>query len=97
MNLRIEKIKDNPVNSLRRAGYIFQRKEGEEMIFIRPFSASGFPRFHIYAKIENFQLMLNIHLDVKKETYSKETRHHGEYKNEGILAEEVERIKKFLE
>lgn len=96
MIFKIENIKDNPVSLLRRAGYIFQRREREEMSFIRPFSTSGFPRFHIYVKIENFQMTINIHLDVKKETYGQETRHHGEYKNEGILAEEVERIKNIL-
>jgi len=96
MQIRKEKIKENPLTILRRTGYIFQRNEGKEMSFIRPLARSGFPRFHIYAKIENGDLLLNIHLDQKKETYGQMTRHHGEYENEGALKEEVERIKLIL-
>jgi len=96
MQLKIENLSTNPMNAMRRAGYIFQRQEGDEMSFVRPFSRSGFPRFHAYAKIENGGLAISIHYDAKKETYGEGTRHHGEYENEGMLKEEVERIKKAL-
>ena len=39
---------------------------------------------------------INIHLDMKKETYGNDTRHHGEYENSGALAEEVRRLKAIL-
>ena len=97
MKIEIKNISTSPTNALRRAGYVFQRNEGEEMSFIRPFSASGYPRFHIYAKLTNATMTINIHLDAKKETYGNDTRHHGEYENEGILAEEVKRLKIILE
>jgi len=93
MQIKIENIKENPVNLLRRAGYSFQRHAGNEMSFIRPLAQAGYPRFHMYAHVKEFSLLINIHLDQKKETYGKDTRHHGEYENEGPLKEEVERIK----
>lgn len=93
MQIKIEKIQENPLNLLRRAGYSFQKNIGEEMSFIRPLALGGYPRFHMYAKVEdNFNLIINIHLDQKKETYGDNTRHHGEYGNEGPLKTEVERI-----
>ena len=97
MQLKIEKIKENPVSLLRRAGYIFQRNENDEMSFIRPLASAGYPRFHMYAKVENFDLFINIHLDQKKETYGQATRHHGEYEDDGALKVEVERIKSILQ
>jgi len=41
-------------------------------------------------------LIINIHLDQKKETYGDSTRHHGEYENEGPLKIEVGRIMKII-
>jgi hypothetical protein len=97
MKLTVEKIRENPVSLLRRAGYTFQRNEGNEMSFVRPLARAGYPRFHMYAKVENFDLLINIHLDQKKETYGQATRHHGEYGNEGALKVEAERIKSILQ
>ncbi|KKP80163.1 MAG: hypothetical protein A2271_03690 [Candidatus Moranbacteria bacterium RIFOXYA12_FULL_35_19] len=97
MILEIKNISSSPANLLRRAGYIFQRQAGEEMSFVRPFSASGYPRFHMYVKVNGANMTISIHLDAKKETYGDDTRHHGEYENEGVLAEEVKRLKVILE
>lgn len=96
MKIIINNIKENPVNLFRRAGYVFQRQPGPELSFIRPFSRAGYPRFHIYAGIEGTDLVINIHLDQKKETYGDTTRHHGEYENDGVLKEEIERIRSIL-
>ncbi|PIP27850.1 MAG: hypothetical protein COX29_04135 [Candidatus Moranbacteria bacterium CG23_combo_of_CG06-09_8_20_14_all_35_22] len=111
MQLEIKNISSSPANLLRRAGYLFQRQEsdpastrgddrsstrGGEMSFVRPFSASGYPRFHMYVKVNGANMTINIHLDAKKETYGEGTRHHGEYENEGVLAEEVRRLKAIL-
>jgi hypothetical protein len=97
MKIVIEKIQGNPVNTLRRAGYSFQRQEGSEMSFIRPLARAGYPRFHMYASVKDLDLIINIHLDQKKETYGNSTRHHGEYEDEGALKTEVERIKSILQ
>ena len=96
MRLEIKDIKENPVNVLRRLEYSFQRKEGEEMSFVRSLGSSGYPRFHMYVKMNGTDMTINIHLDAKKETYGEETRHHGEYENEGALAQEVRRLKNIL-
>ncbi|NTU66310.1 MAG: hypothetical protein HGB08_00075 [Candidatus Moranbacteria bacterium] len=92
MQIKIDNFLGNPVNAFRRAGYSFQRQAGDEMSFARPLAAQGYPRFHIYSKIENGSLIANIHLDMKKETYGDNTRHHGEYGDEGALKDEVRRL-----
>lgn len=96
MRIEIKNLSTNPTNAMRRAGYIFQRQEGDEMSFVRPFSQSGFPRFHAYTRYENGSLMINFHYDAKKETYGEGTRHHGEYEGEQFLIDEAERLKKAL-
>lgn len=96
MRLKIENFKENPVNLLRRAGYAFQRHEGDEMSFIRPMARSGYPRFHMYAHVEGLALVINFHLDQKRETYGQGTRHHGEYEDEGALQNEAKRIQTVL-
>jgi hypothetical protein len=92
MKLLIENLSADPVTVLRRLGYTFQRKEGSEMSFVRPLAQSGYPRFHCYAKLEGVALLINFHLDQKKETYGESTRHHGEYEAEGPLKEEADRM-----
>ena len=47
MKLSIKNITSNPVVILRRAGYAFQRNEGQEMSFVRPLARAGYPRFHM--------------------------------------------------
>lgn len=96
MRLKVENIKENPVSLLRRAGYTFQRKDGNEMSFIRPLARSGYPRFHMYAHLEGLSLLINFHLDQKRETYGESTRHHGEYEESGPLKVEAERIVKTI-
>lgn len=96
MKIKIENVKDNPANLMRRAGYAFQRHEGGEMSFIRPLARAGFPRFHAFIKLENTDLLISIHLDQKRETYGNASRHHGEYEDEGALQEEVDRIKSVI-
>lgn len=97
MKIIIEKIKENPTSLLRRAGYIFQRNDGSEMSLVRPLARAGFPRFHMYAALRDLDLEVSIHLDQKKETYGNNTRHHGEYEEDGALKIEVERIKNILQ
>lgn len=96
MKLKIEKISENPLTLLRRVGYTFQRKDGQEMSFIRPLARASYPRFHMYVHLEGISLIINFHLDQKRETYGEGTRHHGEYEDEGPLKIEAERIMKLL-
>lgn len=96
MQLKFENIKENAATLLRRAGYIFQRKEGGKMSFIKPLARSGYPRFHIYTETKDNLLVLNLHLDQKKETYGMATRHHGEYEDSDTVKTEAERIQQVL-
>ena len=75
-------------------GYFFQRREEQEMSFVRPLARAGYPRFHMYVTQKDAELIINIHFDQKKETYGKSKRHHGEYENAGALKTEVIRLKK---
>lgn len=80
---------ENAVSLLRRAGYVFQHTQGLEQSFVRKLGQSGYPRFHAYVKTEHGDILINFHLDQKRETYGDETRHHGEYENEGPLQTEA--------
>jgi hypothetical protein len=96
MKISIPHPSENSVSLMRRAGYIFQRAENGEQSFIRPLARSGYPRFHAYVKTENGSFLINFHLDQKRETYGEDTRHHGEYENEGALHEESSHLLRFF-
>jgi hypothetical protein len=87
-------LKNNIYNLMRDAGYHFQREENiaskTEYSFTRP--RNGFPRFHIYAKIANKDMLINLHLDQKKPIYEGTTAHSGDY-DEPVVMQEMERIK----
>ncbi len=97
MQIEIKNFYSNIGVALRRAGYRFQHQDGGEMSFVRSLATAGFPRFHIYASQKEDGLMLSLHLDQKKETYGDNTRHHGEYTDEGPVKEEIQRLKNILE
>lgn len=56
-------IKENIHNLARSLGYFFQREDDEEMAFTKP--ARGYPKFHLFLKIKNSDLVFNLHLDQK--------------------------------
>ena len=106
MKIIIENIKENPANALRRAGYHFERRHEDtgEISAARSFGAGGFPKFHTYAQLvpstgsrqagEN--LLINLHLDQKRPSYSGTSAHGGEYEGK-LLDQEAERIKSILQ
>jgi hypothetical protein len=96
MIIKLEKISESQINLLRRAGYVFQRREGDGMSFVRVLARAGYPRFHIYCRMEGLNLIINLHLDQKKETYGNSTRHHGEYDNNQAVEQEAERLRNIL-
>lgn len=94
MKLIIPNFTDNPTSFLRSCGYAFDKSENEEMAFMRRFAGTDYPRFHIYAHIENGQmLVINLHLDQKKASYKGTSAHSGEYSEE-LVEEEIKRIEK---
>jgi hypothetical protein len=42
--------------------------------------------------MEGMALVLNLHLDQKKETYGEGTRHHGEYDDSPAVQDEARRL-----
>lgn len=97
MIIKLENFEKNINDLLRRAGYIFQKKTGNETSFVRPLGRSGFPRFHLFASVEQGGLVLKLHLDQKKATYGQSQRHHGEYADDGPVSEEARRIESMFE
>lgn len=97
MKFELERpFKENIYNLIRKIGYHFQgeEKEKEEFIFTRP--PKGYPRFHIYLKLKNENLIFNLHLDQKKPIYNGAPAHAGEYEGK-VVETEAERIKKILQ
>ncbi len=88
-------FKENIYVLMRKVGYHFQGKNEEksEMIFLRP--AKGYPRFHIYLKVDSNNLIFNLHLDQKRPSYKGTTAHSGEYRGK-IVEQEITRIKQIL-
>jgi len=91
-------LKNTIYNAMRDAGYHFQREDNErdatEYSFVRP--RVGFPRFHIYAKMENKNLAISLHLDQKKPVYRGSTAHAGDYDGP-VIEHEAARIKQMIE
>lgn len=82
---------------MRKAGYFFLAEENGEMSFIRPMDRNGYPRFHVYLKIDksDCRIDFNLHLDQKRPVYQGVAAHSGEYDGETI-EREAERVKKIL-
>ena len=89
-------LKDNVYNLIREIGYHFLRKDEQkgELEFARP--PKGYPRFHLYLKMEGENLIFNLHLDQKRPIYKGAPAHAAEYDGE-VVSKEVERIKQILE
>jgi len=91
-------LKNNIYNLMRDIGYHFQREEKRdnmaEYSFVRP--RTGFPRFHIYARVENGNILASLHLDQKKPIYEGTTAHSGDY-DEPIVEKEAARIKQMAQ
>lgn len=98
MKIIIKNPTDYARNLLRRCGYAaFEDPRTKENSFVKRLSSDFYPRFHVYAKENDEQLEINLHLDQKKPSYGFGTRAHaGEY--EGDLVEaEAKRLKNTIE
>lgn len=62
-----------------------------ELRFFKSARGGKYPRFHIYARQENNNATLNIHLDQKQVSYEGSSAHSGEYDGP-LLEQEVARI-----
>ena len=85
---------------MRECGYHLDKvTDKEELVFSRVIgsSQSGYPRFHVYVRVdkENQLAHFNLHLDQKAPIYKGTRAHGGEYEGE-LVEREVERIKSNL-
>ena len=94
MKFVIENPKISAADFFRRAGYSFQKREGEEMAFVRRLTDKGFPRFHAFVKIVGSEFHVNLHLDHKLASYEGQKVHSGEYGDNELLGKETERLKR---
>ncbi|MDI6778401.1 MAG: hypothetical protein QMD77_04405 [Patescibacteria group bacterium] len=94
MKFVIEKPQVNINVLFRRAGYHFQKREGDEMAFVRRLTDQPFPRFHLFVKVVDYKFHVNFHIDHKAASYEGQKMHSGEYGEDSkLLQEEAERLK----
>ena len=98
MKFIIENPKASAANYFRRAGYAFQKQDGDEMAFVRTLTHQPFPRFHLFVRIVDYKFQVNFHIDHKAASYDGSNMHSGEYgKDNALLNEEVERLKRLVD
>jgi len=94
MKFVIENPGTSIVHFFRRAGYSFQKREGEEMAFVRRLTDQPFPRFHLFVKVVDYKFHVNFHIDHKAASYEGQSMHSGEYGEDSkLLKGEMERLK----
>jgi hypothetical protein len=79
-----------PENILRSVGYfaIFDRKT-QKRSFVRKLSNERYPRFHLYLKEENNEIIFDLHLDQSKTVYSGAKAHNADYDSPEVKQELV--------
>lgn len=92
MKIPIQKseLKANVNAFMRSAGYLPHHES-----YVRPLSATGYPRFHIYIDDLGEKYSFNLHLDQKRPSYGEETAHSGDYDGP-VVEKEADRITDFL-
>ena len=89
-------FRENTRTLLQHCGYHFTGIFKGEPGFARRLSRNQYPQFHIYVNKDDAQeLILNLHFDAKRPSYSGSSMHSGEYETE-IVKEEAERVKGFI-
>ncbi|MBL7156036.1 MAG: hypothetical protein ISS87_00330 [Candidatus Pacebacteria bacterium] len=97
MKFIIKNPKQNFVMLARRIGYMPMPSTEQEFNCVRPVAGNRYPRFHLFIT-ENKQaneLIFNLHLDQKKQSYQGSSAHSGEY-NGQVIEIEMQRIKEVI-
>ncbi|MHB9019547.1 MAG: hypothetical protein ACYC3G_01565 [Minisyncoccota bacterium] len=96
MDFLIKKTNTPHKNLMRVCGYkeIFNPHKQNEVSYARSLEASRFyPRFHVYIKdINEKEIGLSLHLDMKKPSYAGTSAHSGEYDGD-LVEREAQRIR----
>ena len=86
----------NPLAVMRKAGYsAFTDPKTKKESFILRLTSEFYPRFHVYVKQQNGQVIFDLHIDQKKPSYSGTRMHAGEYEGPTVK-KELERIAKWV-
>lgn len=87
----------DPEKTILRCGYgkITDRRLGKTS-FAKRFHRDFYPRFHVYIKDAENQVIFDLHLDQKRPIYEGVTAHSGEYDGE-VVEREAARIKAEIE
>jgi len=81
---------------MRKAGYFAftDPNTHKESYIFRP-TPERYPRFHVYIREENEQIVFDLHIDQKKPSYSGSRMHAGEYDG-ATVKKELERIAQWV-
>lgn len=90
------KISVKPEYFLRRAGYQFihDRLTGKDS-FVKSLLGKDYPRFHIYAENRGEEIILDLHLDITKSSYSGSSAHNAEHDGETVK-KEIKRLENLI-
>ena len=90
--------KESLINVMRRAGYRADHRDAStgQDSFVRRLRGAEYPRFHVYGSKHGDELLLNLHLDQKKPSYTGSHAHSGEYDGD-LVEREAERIQKLIQ
>lgn len=93
-------LKYTPENILRTCGFflIFDQKT-QKSSFIRKITSNRYPRFHLYLKEINDELIFDLHLDQNKTVYSGQKAHNADYDTPEVKQELVrifQKVKKTI-
>jgi len=98
MDINISNSADSVLNTMRRAGYHFDRQDSStgDDSYISRISGASYPRFHVYVRSDKKGVVLRLHLDQKRPSYSGSHAHNAEYDGE-VVERECARLKQLFE
>ena len=100
MKFKVKNIRENITALTRKISYRYLREDGDkkEHVLVRPLEIGGYPRFHLFLKIDpkEQEFIFNLHLDQKRPVYKGAPAHSADYEGEAV-EREAERIKEALE
>jgi len=95
MKFTFPKPSSNIIDLFRSAGYSYRGVVEGDMSFIKRVGYNEYPHYHIYVKDLGKEILLNMHLDQKRPSYSGASAHSGEY-NGDLVEREMERVKEVI-
>lgn len=97
MKFSISLEKDHILGIMRRCGYAPDGRDERtgEVRFFKSLGGRRYPRFHLYAVVQDDEAILNLHLDQKQPSYQGSSAHSGEYEGP-LIEQEASRIQSLV-